>query len=171
MEAIIGAVIAFWIILSIVGAAGRTKQQGQQGTPMPRRRPSPMPPFGGDGGQIPPFMRQEKREQHAGQERTQPAYDEAQPTWLESSETQTHRSWEFDLDETRSEKGQDSSIAAEKAKVAKKRQRITEISKPMEIEELEERGATHPLFNQQNVVNGIIWSEILGPPKSRRRMR
>ena len=29
--------------------------------------------------------------------------------------------------------------------------------------------AQHPLFNKESIVHGVIWSEILSPPKSRRR--
>lgn len=33
------------------------------------------------------------------------------------------------------------------------------------------RRSSHPLLQHQNIVNGIIWSEIFGPPKSRKKYK
>jgi|HigsolmetaAR201D_1030396.scaffolds.fasta_scaffold39369_1 hypothetical protein len=188
LEAIIGIIVVIWVLISLFG--GGKKQPGRG----PGRLPG-MPPFSG-GPQMPrPPLGRTQRTSPAQSRRSVETRREDYPSPSASMEdpyassqssmqdTQTgtlsgeiyrsklgsyepEQSMTDDFASTaysmlRSEP--DSIRSSEAASAASRRSVQTSGDSSKNV------GMTVP--GQREMLNGIIWSEILGPPKSRRRMR
>ena len=179
MEAIIGVVILFWIITSVAGAMGKQGQQ-QRKMNVPKR-PAGLPPFGNPSWPThdqempqPSSSRQypqENRtgyeiEQHGSAERERkvadktPSSSERQVSKAKHQTNEKHdRATTFDsLDSI----DIDSPITNPEGRTRRNQQQRSQRTQVANQQKPD-------LLDQQQIVNGIIWSEILGPPKSRRR--
>jgi len=190
LEAIIGIIIVFWVLISLFG--GGKSQQGQR----PMRRMPGMPPFtGGPGLPRPPLQRTQRkpavqRERRGGtggeafpsagmDEPVQPVYTASQP----EQDSRTHplsgevyRSKLGTYEPENSTSGEDASEPYTTYLSVPDSDRLTGAAASASRKSVQAAGdlpleGNRAAPNQNDVLSGIIWSEILGPPKSRRRIR
>lgn len=178
METIIGVVILFWIITSVAGAMGKQGQQ-QRKMNVPKR-PAGLPPFGNpswptqhrempqpSSNQYPQESRSGYEiEQHGSAERERKVADKASSyseRRVNEAKHQTNekhdRATTFDsLDSI----DIDSPITNPEGRTRRNQQQRSQRTQVANQQKSE-------LIEQQQILHGIIWSEILGPPKARRR--
>lgn len=188
MEAIIGIIVVFWILSYIFGLG--KNQQGQGPGQGPRRRmPGGMPPFGSGGPdmRLPPIKRTQHQPGHR-QEGTGSSTGWYDPSARVEEPMQTvytsKLSTEQDDPSYHSSGEQSGTEPAVQAQPAYRTSidpdrlsRAADLGSDPSSQQAAYRSSDSVANvnrispSQNEVVNAVIWSEILGPPRARRRIR
>jgi len=186
LEAIIGIIIVFWVLTSLLGGGKKQQRQG------PRRPMSGMPPFTGGPGMPRPPLQRTKRQPVRQEERSGGSIGDASPSaglgdphpWSQRADQDDQTSalsGEIYRSQSSSyEPEEPASHATEAYEIQRAAPDSDRLSRTVasassgcsgQTKRDASKDANRTVPNQNEVLKGIIWSEILGPPKSRRRIR
>jgi len=179
MEAIIAIIIMFWVITSAAGALGKN-QQGKK-LNRPRGGIPGMPTFGGPDNPTPSYDRSKDRDVYEMEK----SYDSEPSARTEamSGPMDTRSGSAYPQDEPfRSDRANmpydpvsPHGVVSQPESRGPRDLTTEPIGGDMlmqgqigSIDHEESAQTSQPLLDRQHIVNGIIWSEILGKPRSRR---